>query len=186
MYKYISLFYFIVISLLFTGCGENELSKVKEIELKQKGEVEVTKQAEIIYSDSAYVKAVLKAPILHHYKTNTPYYEMPNGIEVVFYDKNKQQTTKVTSDYAIQKQDQQIIHLKRNVVATNIKGDTFKSEELIWDEKLRRFYSNLPVVITTDKTDINGPGFWANESFTYYEITKASGVLEVEGDIKDN
>jgi LPS export ABC transporter protein LptC len=163
---------------------ESDLKKVKEIELKQNGELETTKQAEIIYSDSTYVKAVLKAPILNHYKTNTPYYEMPKGIEVVFYDKNLKQTTKVTSDYAIQKENQKIIHLKRNVVATNIKGDTFKSEELIWDENQRRFYSNLPVVITTQKTNINGPGFWANESFTYYEITQASGDLKVDEPIE--
>jgi LPS export ABC transporter protein LptC len=170
---------FLIAALTISSC-ENDLGKVREIELKQKGELEITKQAEIIYSDSAYVKAVLKAPILSHYKTNTPYYEMPKGIEVVFYNKTQKQTTKVTSDYAIQKEDQKIIHLKRNVVATNIKGDTFKSEELIWDENQRRFYSNLPVTITTEKTEIHGPGFWANESFTYYEITQGAGAFELD------
>jgi LPS export ABC transporter protein LptC len=183
MLKSISFYLITLVTFIIAGC-ESDLKKVKEIELKQNGELETTKQAEIIYSDSTYVKAVLKAPILNHYKTNTPYYEMPKGIEVTFYDKYLKQTTKVTSDYAIQKENQKIIHLKRNVVATNIKGDTFKSEELIWDENQRRFYSNLPVIITTEKTDIHGPGFWANESFTYYEITQGTGAFEVDEPIE--
>jgi hypothetical protein len=54
---YIASLFFIL--AVFTAC-ENDLSKVKAIELKQKGEVEITKQAEIIYSDSAKVKARLK------------------------------------------------------------------------------------------------------------------------------
>jgi hypothetical protein len=66
-------FLFSLTLILFTAC-ENDLSKVKEIELKQKGDVEITKGAQIIYSDSAYVKAKLNTPLLYHYKTAAPYY----------------------------------------------------------------------------------------------------------------
>ena len=167
---------------VFTAC-ENDLSKVKAIELKQKGEVEITKQAEIIYSDSAKVKARLKTPILYNHKTTNPYYEMPQGIEVVFFDENLKQTSKVTSDYAIRKENQKIVELQRNVVAVNAEGRTFKSEELIWDENLKRFYSNKVVTIITDKATISGTSFWATEDFSYYEIKQGAGPIQFNGDM---
>lgn len=172
---------FLFVLGIFTAC-KNDLKKIKELELKQKGEVEITKQAEIIYSDSARVKAKINTPILYHYKTTTPYYEMPKGIEVIFYDNNLNQTSRVTSDYAIRKENQKIVELRKNVVATNNKGETFKSEELIWDENQKRFYSNLLVSIITDKATISGTSFWAKEDFSYYEIKQGAGPIQFNQD----
>lgn len=173
--------------LFFSLCAvlascQNDLSKVKEIELKQKEDIEITKGAEIIYSDSAHVKAKLTTPILYNHKTSNPYYEMPKGIVVIFYDQQLKQTSKVTSDYAIRKENQSIVELKKNVVATNAEGKTFKSEELIWDENQKRFYSNKLVTIDTNGNLITGPGFWSNEDFSYYEIRQGSGTFN----FKDN
>ncbi len=171
--------FFLILASSLASC-ENDLSKVKAITLEQKDDVEVTKGAKIIYSDSAYVKAELKTPILYNHKTSDPYYEMPKGIEVVFYDKDLKQTSKVTSEYAIRKVNQKIVELKKNVVATNAEGKTFKSDELIWDENLKRFYSNKLVTINTDGNLITGPGFWSNEDFTYYEIQQGSGSFNLK------
>lgn len=179
MYKTKLYLVFGLISLCFAAC-ENDLSKVKEIELKQKEEVEITKGAQIIYSDSAKVKAKLTTPILYNHKTSNPYYEMPKGIEVIFYDENLKQTSKVTSEYAIRKENEKVVELKKNVVATNAEGKTFKSEELIWDENLKRFYSNRVVTITTDKATISGTSFWATEDFSYYEIKQGAGPIEFD------
>lgn len=170
-----------LLAFILSSCGENDLKKVKEIELKQKEDIEVTKGAEIIYSDSAHVKAKLTTPILYNHKTNSPYYEMPQGIKVIFFDKNLNQTSTVTSEYAIRKENQRIVELKKNVVATNAEGKTFKSDELIWDENLKRFYSNKLVTINTDGNLITGPGFWSNEDFSYYEIKQGSGTFNFKG-----
>ncbi|MDA9554693.1 LPS export ABC transporter periplasmic protein LptC [Pelobium sp.] len=183
MFKSIAyIFSVILVVSIFTAC-ENDLSKVKAIELKQKGEVEITKEAEIIYSDSAKVKAKLKTPILYNHKTTNPYYEMPKGIEVIFFDNNLKQTSKVTSDYAIRKENQKIVELHKNVVAVNAEGKTFKSDELIWDENLKRFYSNKVVTITTDKAVISGTSFWATEDFSYYEIKQGAGPIQFNEDL---
>ena len=172
--------YIITLCVVFTvisGC-ENDLSNVRAIELRQQGEVELTTNAEIIYSDSAHVKAKLKAPKLFHHKTKDPYYEMPKGIEVVFFDAFLKQSSKVTSDYAIRKENQRTIELRKNVVAVNNKGETFRSEELIWDENQKRFYSNKVVNISTNKATISGTSFWATEDFSYYEIVQGAGPIQ--------
>lgn len=172
--------YLILGVLFFTSC-EDDLSKVKEIEMKQ-NDVEVTKGAEFIYSDSAHVKAKLKTPILYNHKTaEKPYMEMPKGIEVIFFDKDLKQTSKVTSDYAIRRESEKIVELRKNVVATNAEGKTFKSEELIWDENLKRFYSNKIVTINTGTDIISGPNFWSNEDFSYYEINQGTADFQLKG-----
>lgn len=174
---------FCVISFVFlTGC-ENDLNNVRAIELRQQGEVEFTQEAEIIFSDSAKVKAKLKTPELYNHKIKDPYYEMPKGIEVVFFDEFQKQSSKVTSEYAIRKENQRIIELRKNVVAVNNKGETFRSEELIWDENLKRFYSNKVVHISTNKATISGTSFWATEDFSYYEIVQGAGPIQFNEDL---
>ena len=97
-------FLFVGFSGFFLVACDSDLNSAKSIDLDQNVQVETTKGAEIIYSDSAKVKAKLKAPILLHFKAAKPYYEMPKGINVVFYDENLNPTSTVTSDYALRRE----------------------------------------------------------------------------------
>lgn len=165
-------------TITFVSCSSGDLKKAKEISLKEEIQVETTTGAEIIYSDSAKVKAKLKAPVLLHFKAKNPYYEMPKGIDVTFYDEDLKVTSTVTSDYAIRKENEKSVELRKNVVATNAEGRTFKSEELIWDENTKKFHSSKLVTIETDQATISGTSFWALEDFSYYEIKQGSGPIQ--------
>lgn len=171
---------FCSIAACFLPACENDL---KDVERLSSGNpnipVDKSYGVEIIYSDSAVVKGKLITPVLLHYKTKDPYYEMPKGVTVIILDKNQKETSRITADYAIQRENAKIVELRKNVVAVNSEGKTFKSDELIWDEKLRRFYSNKLVAITTQSQTIYGTSFWANESFTYYEIKQSTGNFDV-------
>lgn len=164
------------------GC-ENDLRDVEKISAKKLA-VPVDKSigVEIIYSDSARVKAKLITPELLNFKTDKPYLEMRKGVTVIFYDQNQQESSRVKSDYAIRRENENIVELKRNVVVTNIKGETFKSEELVWDEDKKRFYSNKLVSITSKENVLFGTSFWANEDFSYYEIVQSTGDLRLTGE----
>jgi LPS export ABC transporter protein LptC len=171
-----------ICGFLFSACN-SDLNSAKPIDLNESVQVETTKGAEIIYSDSTKVKAKLKAPILLHFKAAKPYYEMPKGIDVVFYDENLKPTSTVTSDYAIRREHEKTIELRKNVVAKNMKGETFKSEELFWDENTKKFYSNQVVSINTGQATISGTSFWALEDFSYYEIKQGSGPIQFNTDL---
>ncbi len=165
-----------------TAC-ENDLEKVKQVSLERLKPVKTSYDVEVIYSDSAKVKVKMDAPVVLQFETNDPYYEMPKGVKAVFFDENLKQTSTVTSEYAIRRENQKIVELRKNVVATNAKGETFKSEELIWDENQKRFYSNKIVNITTVGRTIMGTKFWSNEDFSYYEIAQGTGVFDVKDDL---
>ena len=171
------------ISILLQFACENDLKDVEEISAR-KTAIAVDKSigVEIIYSDSALVRAKLITPELLSFKTEKPYIEMKKGVTVVFYDSNQQETSRIKSDYAIRRESENIVELKKNVVATNIKGETFKSDELIWDETKKRFYSNRLVTITSKDNVLYGTSFWSNEDFSYYEIVQSTGDLKLTSD----
>ena len=159
---------------------ENDLRDVEEISSK-KNAVPVDKSSgvEIIYSDSAIVKAKLITPELLHFKTENPYYEMKKGVIIIFYDEAMQESSRVVSDYAIRRENEKLVDLRQNVVVNNKKGETFKSDELIWNEKKKRFTSSKTVSITSQGNTIYGTSFWANEDFSYYEINQSTGDLSL-------
>jgi LPS export ABC transporter protein LptC len=169
------------LAMVFLQACENDLSEVEKISSKSMSvPTDRSTGVEVIYSDSAQVKARLLTPELVHFKTEKPYYEMKKGVTILFYDQFQKQSSKVTADYALRRETEKIVELRKNVVATSQDGKVFKSEELIWDENTRRFYSNQPVSVVSPGSNITGTGFWANEGFTYYEIKQGSGPIEVK------
>ena len=94
------LFLFLVIS--FSSC-ENDITLVNSITTdneKQKP-IEEEKNVEIIYSDSAQARAKLTAPVLNRFAGKKSFMELPKGMNVIFYDDNKNEQTKLTADYGI-------------------------------------------------------------------------------------
>lgn len=166
-------------ALLLSAC-ENDLRDVEQIS-KKKLEIPVDKSTgvTIIYSDSAHVKAKMITPELLQYKTEKPYVEMKKGVNVIFYDLDQQETSTVKADYAIRREREKMVELRKNVVATNNRGETFKSEELIWDETKKRFSSSRLVTISSGNNILFGTSFWANEDFSYYEIIQSTGDLNL-------
>lgn len=167
-------------ALIFLSACENDLRDVEKIaSVKLAVPVDKSTGVVIIYSDSAKVKGKMITPELLHFQTDKPYLEMNKGVTIIFYDENQQETSTVKSDYAIRRENEKIVELKRNVVATNQRGETFKSEELIWDEAKNRFYSDRLVSINTNGNVLFGTGFWANGDFSYYEVDQLTGDLNL-------
>ncbi len=171
--------FFLAGIITLTGC-ENDLKDVEQVS-SRKLNIPVDKSTGVvlIYSDSAIVKAKLITPELLHFKIAKPYYEMKKGVMVIFFDAKQNETNRIKADYAIQRENEKLIELKKNVVATTVKGETFKSDELIWDQTKKRFYSNKLVSITSKGNILYGTSFWANENFSYYEITQSTGDLSL-------
>ena len=168
---------FLMCLFAFSGC-ENDLRDVEQISAKKLSiPVDKSTGVVIIYSDSAKVKGKMITPELLHYKTTNPYLEMKKGITIIFYDQNQNETSTVKSDYAIRRENEKTVELKYNVVATNKRGEIFKSEQLIWDETKKRFYSDRLVNVNSNGNILFGTSFWTNQDFSYYEIVQPTGDL---------
>lgn len=181
--KYTGFAGLIAISLL--GACENNIRDVEKIASNRNGvPVDSTFGVSVLYSDSAVVKANLITPLLLQYKTAKPYQETPKGITVIFYDENQRESSRITSDFAIWKENDKLIEFRKNVVIKTPAGESYKSEELFWNQETRKVYSNKPVILT-DKLGypIYGTGMEAPENdLTKAKVFNGNGIIGVQGE----
>jgi len=187
--KYTGVLYQLVwlclIPLFLSSCGEDDLKKAAVISAKK---VVMSKdrsiKVEIVFSDSAVVKAKGIAPILDQVNPSSgaKFEEMPKGVNITFYDPLQKVTGTLVSDYAIRKDTEQLTIFRKNVVV--VREDlTFNTEELTWDERKKKFFSPSGVVTKPDGTVLNAVNFVAPEDFSTVEYDQASGQTYVKGDL---
>lgn len=173
------------LSMLQISCNDDDLKNAASISSKK---ITLTKDrsygVDVIYSDSAKVKAKGYAPILDKVtpSVGAMYNEMPKGVKIEFFDDFLRSTGNITSDYAINKETEKITIFKKNVVviSDNIK---FTTEELTWDENKRMYFSPYGTVTTKDGDVITGTQFYAPQDFSTYNIVEAAGKTSVKGDL---
>ncbi|MCX2573989.1 LptA/OstA family protein [Pedobacter sandarakinus] len=170
--------------LVVAACGTDDLKKANAISAKK---ITFTRDRtigfEAIYSDSARVKARGWAPIMDKVtpSNGSVYEEMPKGVNIDFYNPNGTIDGNLVCDYAIRKEQLQETEFRKNVVVKNSKGDTFSSEELIWDEAKKIFYSNQRVYVKgADGSLGDGINFKAPQDFSSYEMETGSGQLNMK------
>lgn len=177
---YTSTLIIFIFGCILSAC-ENDLSKVEKIASNEASlPVETSKDIQILYSDSAKVKANLKSPVLKFYKVENAYHEMPAGLVVNFYDNKMQVTSTLSAKYGRKFQNKRIIEIKDSVVVVNNKGEKLNTERLIWNEQTRKIYTDKFVKITTPDEVIFGEGLEANQDFTSYRIFKIRGIFNVK------
>jgi LPS export ABC transporter protein LptC len=167
-------------ALLFCSC-ENNLEEIKAFNSVDNLPVVEATNFETLFTDSGEVRFFLKTPKLLRFETEgDPYIEFPEGIELVKYDENKNIVSSITANYAKQFVEEKKWEAKNNVVATNIKGDTLRTEHLIWDEKSEKIYTEEYVKIIRENQIITGIGFQSDQSLENWRIKNPRGTIYVD------
>ena len=171
--------------LLCSACNDDDLKKVETVKLNNEAfTANRTFGAEVIYSDSAKVKAKGFAPVLDKVtpKTGGNYQEMPKGVKIEFFDETQASKGTITSEYAIMKESEQITIFRKNVVVVNA-NLTFNTEELVWNQNNKRFTSPKGIITKPDGTVINAINFTAPEDFSTVDFENAYGETYINGDL---
>ena len=175
-----ALFALVCMQFFLSACGDDDLKKAAKLSDKTLLNRDRTTDVDIIYSDSAKVKAQGFAPILDKVMpaNGAGYQEMPKGVKINFIDEFTKIKGSITSDYAIMRDAEKIATFKRNVVVVN-ESVTFNTEELIWDQNKRMFFSPKGVVTKPDGTVLNAVDFSATEDFSNINWADGSGETYV-------
>jgi len=122
----------------------------------------------IIYSDSAKVKMVLTSPMLQKFLEGAnPRTEFPNGVDIVFLDKNKKITSSLKSEYAEYRDNEQIWFFSGKVITVNEQNDILRSERLYFDRGKDSLRSDTTVTIKfADGNNLSGTGFRSSINFS--------------------
>jgi hypothetical protein len=168
-----------------SSCNEDDLKKAATISSKK---LILSKdrslKVEIIFSDSAVVKAKGFAPILDQVNpsSGSKYQEMPKGIKITFFDPQQKITGTITSDYAIRKETEQLTIFRKNVVVVRDEL-TFNTEELTWNQQKKMYFSPKGIVTKPDGTVLNAVNFTAPEDFSSVAFEQGSGETYLKGDL---
>ena len=172
---------FIAKIVLFQSCKNDNIEKIQVLTASDNLPLEVGTNIILNYTDSGFVKAKVFAPMLERYdneKSNQSI--MKKGITAYFYNKDKKITSYIKSKYAIRNDRLRTMTVKNEVIVVNIKGDTLRTESLVWDEKTNKINTTDNVKITTPDEIIYGEGLESNTAFSEYKIYKITGILSIK------
>lgn len=173
-------------AFLFFGCEKNNIEKIQAFTAPENLPRQEATNFETLFTDSGEVRFYLKAPKLLRFETDgDPYVEFPEGIELIRYDSEQSIVSSITADYAKQFEKEEKWEAKNNVIATNVDGDTLKTEHLIWEEKNEKIYSEEYVKIIRPDQIITGIGFESDQSLENWKIKNPKGTIFIEVDEND-
>lgn len=178
-------FLFIVLLTLMLGSCENDISKIKTVVSTEEPPAIAAEGFEMLASDSSVIRFKLQTPeLIYHKDEKDPYYEFPKGVKIVKYDAAMNVISSITAQYAKNFSSDDRWEAKNNVIAVNFKGDTLKTEYLVWDTAKKKIYSDQFVKIIQKDQVYTGIGFESNQDFSSYHIKNLKGNMYINVDDK--
>ena len=169
--------------LLFVSC-KNTNEEIENLTGNSKAhQLDKATDVTMYYSDKGQLKAVIFAKEFFRNEAAKPAYaDIKKGLKVEFYnDSLKIESTLTAKSARIYEVEGNVI-VRENVCVVNKKGEQLNTEELVWNQKLDKFYTDKKVKITTAPNQIMyGQGLEANADFSWYKINNLKGNIAVDG-----
>jgi len=133
----------------------------------------ITDSVTTLISDSGITRYKLVADVWKVFdKAKEPYWLFQEGIYIERFTPDFSIEATVKADTAWYYTQKDLWKLKKNVHVENMEGDVFESEELFWDQKNKRVYSDQFIEIKRGVTEMKGYAFESNEAMTDYRIIR--------------
>ncbi|NEW83029.1 MAG: LPS export ABC transporter periplasmic protein LptC [Mariniphaga sp.] len=170
-------------TMLILSCSTKVASDLPTdlISVKKPPSVEAT-DFQTFLTDSGVVRYFLKTPKLLIYdQEKEPYKEFPEGFHLQQFDGNKKIISELSANYGKNFEIEDKWLATGNVVLVNNKGDTLRSEELIYLIKEEKIYTDKFVSIKKGNDVIDGSGgFESDTQMTRWTFKKTRGQIYVE------
>ncbi len=174
---------FVIVILILVSSCENDMSKINKLTTNEDLPGITAEGFEMLFSDSSVIRFKLQTPkLITHEKEKEPYTEFPEGVKIEKYDANMNIISSITARYAKQFTADERWEVKNDVVAVTLKGDTLKTEYLVWDTRKEKIYSDQFVKIIQKDQIYTGIGFESNQDFSIYHIINLQGHIYVNID----
>lgn len=176
----------VTVAFLISCTGNHTVQELSELNvLKDSLSVEIANEVAITYTDSAVLRAIIKAPVMKRFpEKDNPRLEMPKGVHALFFDNLGDTSSKLDALYAMHYEKDDRIEIRDSVRVLNKKDEEIQTDELIWDKKKRRVTSDKPVrVRIRNEKIILAEGFESDESFLNYKFTKVTGIVYLNDEI---
>jgi len=168
---------------LLSSCEKKDI-EVKDLQIKGLPSLSA-KNVETMYSDSGKVTLLVRTPLIQQFTAEAePYTLFPEGLTVLFYEKQIEPQGSITSKYARYTEKDEVWELRDSVVAVSTDGDILETELLYWSEPRERIWSDRFVRFTHNDQIIMGTGFESDTRFTNWSIRNVTGTIYIEDEQK--
>jgi LPS export ABC transporter protein LptC len=170
---------YLLLMLLFSFSCKNELSEIRALNYN-KSPVTIAKNINSIYTDSGIVSSKLISPKMYNFSNmDFPYFEFPESVEIIFYDKNKNESI-ITADYVVSYNNTDLVDLRSNVVVITSSKDTLFTDQLYYNKGQEWLFTNYPFRYKSLDKDITGVGFDSNIDFSKINFLDVNGYVLLE------
>lgn len=165
--------------LLIACTNEHKVGVASRIDPKKMPTM-ATQNVATFISDSGIIQYKLVSPAWYVYnEVDTPYWNFPKGIYLRKYDRAFKVIASVAADSAHYFSQQKIWRLDGHVEIHNGTDELFLTNQLFWDERRNKLYSDSFIHIETAAHILEGRGFVSNDRLTQYRILRPTGVFPV-------
>ena len=146
---------------------------------------EYSEDLSIINSQNGRRSYHFVTPLLEGYTlAREPYREFRKGIKITTYQDDSLSSVDavLTANYAIYYQNRELWEAKGNVVVEKSDGKTLYTQQLFWNARTGKIYSNVDskIVQNNGRDVFIGEGFESDEEFKDWRFRRMKGRMEVE------
>lgn len=166
--------------LLFScdGGGKTDTAAQDEATMTMLGENLV-----VVETENGRKSYRFTTPLMEEYGlAKEPYREFRKGVNIVTYKDDSLSSVDATlrANYAIYYTNRELWEARGNVVAETAEERTLYTEQLFWNAKTKRIYSNVDTKIVQRDGVFYGEGFESDDALRDWRFRRTTGRMEVE------
>ncbi|MBQ8773834.1 MAG: LPS export ABC transporter periplasmic protein LptC [Muribaculaceae bacterium] len=168
-----------IAGLSVVGCNDEKSTDVVHRETDSEiVPTMMTRDVETMISDSGITRYRITTPMwLVFEDAKEPRWSFPEGMYLEKFDMQFRSDASIICDSATYFSNKKLWRLDGNVNISNVQNEKFLTQQIFWDQRSKKVYSDSFIHIEKSDRIIEGYGFISNESMTNYTINKPSGIF---------
>ena len=171
----------LIILLAIGSCKNEGTGVVKHSTDPEKVPTMTTTDVQTVISDSGHTRYRIEAPVWNMFEESKhPHWTFPDGVTCEELDNKYQTTSTLKCDSAYFDKDKSLWTLTGNVRITNPAGDVVLTDQLMWDQRQHKLFSDAFIHIEKQGRIIEGYGYESNESLTTYQLRQVEAIFPID------
>lgn len=168
--------------LLFAaGCKDERKVDIARSIHPEKMPTMKTINVSTLISDSGITQYKIVTPEwLVYDEVDTPCWRFPKGVYLRKYDRQFKVIASVAADSALYLVNTRLWRLDGKVEMQKAPKDLFQTEQLFWDERKGKLYTDSFIHVETETHVLEGYGFESNQQLTDYIILRPTGIFPID------
>ena len=170
-------------AILLFSCADKDAGRASASEETMM--TEYSEDLSVVMSQNGRRSYHFVTPLLEGYSlAREPYREFRKGVKITTYQNDSLTTVDavLTANYAIYYENRELWEAKGNVVVEKSDGKTLYTQQLFWNARTKKIYSNVDskIVQNNGRDVFLGEGFESDEEFKDWRFRRMKGRMEVE------